>query len=778
MKNELPLALRTLVRKSVAALGHTIKEEAGTIVFNEVEKLRKSMKGIRKKSGQQSELVLRRSLKRMRKLHSQTRQDIAHAFALMMELMNACEAAYRTIRIRQSKRFEFKNRKTSIVYVLTAHPTEARGVHCIDIFHRIQSLLIDFLENDQKELPTKLYLLLRIAWKIPVSNENKPTVEDEADHLYSILLRKELVQSFYGDEHGFIPVRIRTWVGGDKDGHPYVDEASMLKSLQKSRERILEWISEELDKIGQYISWLDASPNARDQYVSLGGKFQSAVAALAKLHVIDVNDGQSVLQFRRSLLSLIKDCAFVFGEGVDLGGNIFRLMHVFPSLVVPLEFRDSAEVFEDELKNNSNSAIARMLSRLKDISNGVDPTWYVRGLVVSHVESAQDMLNAVKVLDKNLGSLKIPVIPLFESRNALKSASFITKQILEISQVKKTVQREWFGKLEVMLGYSDSSKEMGVFPSRLLIGKALHQLAHALRQENVTPVFFHGTGGSVARGGGSVVEQTRWWPRSARVIWKSTIQGEMVQRSFASAEIFASQVDQLLRSTSTGGRSMPEGEAGELLEQFSESIRKSYEEKIQSSDFIGWVARTSPYPYLQKLKIGSRPVSRGGNANFASLRAIPWVLCWTQTRVLFPTWWGVGTAWKETSPSAKKKLLKLFRQHPFCTSFIKLLGFTLMKIEMPIWKIYVNELGRKSEFQKSLEKEFQEEYELSLRFIRAINGRRKLLWFRPWLAKSIELRSAMIHPLNLLQIIALQENDERLLRETVTGIASGMLTTG
>ncbi|MCB0356923.1 MAG: phosphoenolpyruvate carboxylase, partial [Bdellovibrionales bacterium] len=178
--------------------------------------------------------------------------------------------------------------------------------------------------------------------------------------------------------------------------------------------------------------------------------------------------------------------------------------------------------------------------------------------------------------------------------------------------------------------------------------------------------------------------------------------------------------------------------------------------------------------YLDVLKIGSRPSKRPSDEiSLDSLRAIPWVLCWTQTRVLLPTWWGVGSAWEKLDSEVKEKLKILYLEDAFFSSFIKALSYTLEKVDLDIWDLYLENNG-----QKKLSEIFRAEHKMTLNFINELNQGKPLLWYRPWLEESIRLRSPHIHILNLIQMIAMKKSDEVLLRETIVGIASGMLTTG
>ena len=199
---------------------------------------------------------------------------------------------------------------------------------------------------------------------------------------------------------------------------------------------------------------------------------------------------------------------------------------------------------------------------------------------------------------------------------------------------------------------------------------------------------------------------------------------------------------------------------------------------IHDSDFLRIVGAATPYSHLSALKIGSRPSRRSTEISVEGLRAIPWVLCWTQTRVLFPTWWGVGGAWKAASEARKKSLAEAFRTEPVFTSYVKALAFTCAKVELPLWRIYLEESGLEPELAEKFHALFRAELEGAVEMVRYLSGNRNPLWFKPWLGASIRLRSPMIHPLNLLQLLALESDDLVLFRVTAAGISAGMMTTG
>src|SRR5262249_3411856 len=149
------------------------------------------------------------------------------------------------------------------------------------------------------------------------------------------------------------------------------------------------------------------------------------------------------------------------------------------------------------------------------ISQGGDPLWYVRGFIVSMTSRLEHLQAAADLVSGYLGNIKIPIIPLFEEVQALAEAPRFVSDWLGQSEFQRALKRYWGGRVEIMRGYSDSSKESGVLKSRLQIAETMHALDRLCEREGVLPIFFQGSGGSTDRGGGSVEEQTAWWPAGA-----------------------------------------------------------------------------------------------------------------------------------------------------------------------------------------------------------------------------------------------------------------------
>jgi phosphoenolpyruvate carboxylase len=779
--DDLPEELRSLVKWSVALFGDVLRDQLGEKAYARIESVRRRMAKIRTASADATARELADVYRILEKLGVEDRRSFAKAYTLMFELMNTCENAYRTHRLRQrsgSADADPKFLASTIFYVLTAHPTEARAPANIEIFHTIQNVLVEALGREGAagfaRYEAQLRPLLEIAWNIRIVRYRKPRVQDEAEHLYSVTLRDENLSLMLDFTREHIPIYLRSWVGGDKDGHPGVDEKAMHASLQLSRELLHRYAEA---RVSETLALLKLFDTGAEFHAALR-RFQTQLRDIRRLRA---GDGKRMDAARDSLHRWTALYRKQIGELPLALVRLERLFRSFPGLVIPLELREDSAVLLSDPKGKK-IAIGRMLRHLRRLADGRDVRWYARGMIISMADSAEQIRVVTRMVRKNLGDSRIRVVPLFEQRAALEKGHEVLGEVFRDPELKKYLRNQWGGRFEVMVGYSDSSKESGVLKSRLAVVKAMGKIDDVCRRAKVDPIFFHGSGGSVDRGGGSVEEQMAPWPASAVAHYKATIQGEMVERTFASPEMAESRFWKIAlggRSASAGKTKRPTApRPSRELDAFANRVAEHYANTIASPRFLRMVECATPYRYLSALKIGSRPSKRGGSLSVPALRAIPWVLCWTQTRVLFQTWWGIGTAWESASSSERAALRREFAKNPLFRSFVQALGFTLAKVELPIWEFYLAQSGLEPKEIAAFREEFRAELAGTHAFFKGITGKSDPLWFRPWLGRSIELRASMIHPLNLLEILAQEDQDLPLLRICVTGIASGMLTTG
>ncbi|WP_408098381.1 phosphoenolpyruvate carboxylase [Peredibacter sp. HCB2-198] len=756
--------LKVIVSKAVKLLGLAIKDIYGETLFQKIEDLRLRMKAVRGKEGAIVEEALKLVYAELSKSPNEELHQVSKAFSLMLELINSCEAAYRSYRLESFDVSSEGKKPHSLIFVFTSHPTEARSHNFLRLMDKVENLLIQSLNSSFEEVQEQLRYLFRIALRLNLANNRRPQVKDEAEQIYHVVLDpKILSEQIYLKRKG-INVLFRTWVGGDKDGHPKVGPVTMQQSLNLSRQKILNCIRHRLDSYREEALWADES---------LYSDFVALNEELRKLNTVGPADGKKIVAFKKRFEAFL-DKTDKKKLKAPVLEDIKEILWIYPALVLPLEIREDQGLIHEALKK-PKLPIAQMLSLLKRISNGFEAKWYVRGFVISMCQTPEDLMAAVKLTKKMTGSYLIPSVPLFENEKGLTHAIYILKESFKQESLASHHLKEWGGRYEVMLGYSDSSKENGVLPGRVLVEKALLLLEEFLIKHKLTPVFFHGSGGSVSRGGGSIKEQIAWWPQTALNIYKVTVQGETVQRHFHQPLIMRSQVGKIVEEYANY-HPRPVITCN-TLPKFTEEIQNAYRELVNNSDFQNLVSRATPYDFLNLLKIGSRPTKRTGKGQF-TIRAIPWILCWTQTRLLLPIWWGIGRSWKSLTEAEKKDLKDYYAHSPLMQTYVKNLGFTFAKIELGVWNFHVEHSSLTQEEKGHWRKVIEDELNLSMTFFYEISGEKNFTWFRPQLGESIYFRSSMIHPLNVIQKISLERKDNVLLRETVTGIASGMLTTG
>lgn len=763
----LPVELKNLVHFAVSALGEAIAKVHGQKVYREIENIRREMKSFRTKNLKLQYAILTKRHQKLSHFSSKDLFILTRSYSLMLELINTCENAYRCHRLDQKEIKIIPHREQKLIYVFTAHPTEARSPVLLKLFREINDCLGLVLQEGEETHKPRLHYLLSLLLRVPMARMGRPQVKEEAQNIYSFVLRDEiLAEQIHYYKQG-VTVHFRSWVGGDKDGHPFVNQTTMRASLGLSRRKLWRWGKRRLDHLKKTWENIEVA-----ELKKIHKKLHDAYAPLAYLKD---GDGKKIKKFRDILKTSRAELLHFFGTLPPEFDELWSMVWLYPALVIPLEVREDSELVHQSLKA-PRMAIAQMLKALHKISEGFESKWYVRGFVLSMCQTSSDMQAGLKLVDLYLKKSPIPVVPLFENEQGLKNGqSILIETFKNHPKLIKQHHDLWHSRFEVMVGYSDSSKENGVFPGRLMIAECISKIDHLLRSHSLVPVFFHGSGGSVERGGGSVKEQTSWMPKSALDIYKVTIQGEMVARNFGYAQIMRSQIDKMVEQHENHKKIRPQSK---IMSEFCDLVQEQYRLKVRDPEFQDMVSKVTPYHYLSHLKIGSRPTKRTTHGAAFSLRAIPWVLCWTQTRILFPHWWGVGHAWKALSPKQKIDFKKEYKHNLLLQSLMKALGLTLAKVELAVWMIYLERSGMEETTIKEVFWEFEAEYKKACLFFRELTGESNLLWARPWLGESIALRSPMIHPLNLVQIEALKRKDYALLRETVTGIACGMMTTG
>ncbi len=436
----------------------------------------------------------------------------------------------------------------------------------------------------------------------------------------------------------------------------------------------------------------------------------------------------------------------------------------------------------------------RMVRRLQqEFGSAICETY-----VISMSHSASDMLE-VLLLAKESGlydpatsSGSLNIVPLFETVEDLQRAPAVMKEIFEMpfyramlsggsgepdapALISQPIQ-------EVMLGYSDSNKDSGFLSSNWEIHKAQQALQKIAEQYGVALRIFHGRGGSVGRGGGPAYDAILAQPGSSidgRI--KITEQGEVLASKYNMTELALYNLETV--TTAVLQASLLRNGFDdiqpwhEIMEELATRSRTHYRNLIyEQPDFIDFFHQVTPIEEISQLQISSRPARRGGKKDLASLRAIPWVFSWTQTRFLLPSWYGVGTAIQSFLTEAPDENLKLLRyfyyKWPFFKMVISKCEMTLSKVDLEIAHHYVNELSH-PEDRDRLEAVFTQiaqEFYLTRELVLAITGHKRLLDGDPDLQRSVQLRNGTIVPLGFLQVSLIKR-----LRQHKTNAASGAI---
>ncbi|NIM15187.1 MAG: phosphoenolpyruvate carboxylase [Candidatus Aminicenantes bacterium] len=763
------------------AIAHTHGKEALALV----ESLRKQAAQTRGVKEEEATKLLFGLLAEIEALSPEQSLWVAKAFSIYLALMNACENAYRTSRLKATLGQEAPPLSGCLIYVLTAHPTEIRSAPSISLLRRITAVLVGWFSRgaDTPPLPDEkreLSALIRLMWQMGIHKDSPVTPAEEVDHIAGQFSDAILCEILSLRRRG-ADLRFRTWVGGDKDGHPGINAATLHTSFRRTRQRFYRFFENRLVSIKKDIRQLG---NERISHT-----LKQVERALLDVRHVTSGDGIRMNTLRRTVESLCEQMEALLGDLPLALVEMLDLLNLFPGMVLPVELREESTVFLHLQKKNAIGTIGRMLRKAQQVAEGGDLRHYVQGLIISMSRSAADIEAAVDVVNRTIGKGKIPIVPLFERGQDLDEApktvdSLLQNQLPIISRVPGKPPN-----LEIMLGYSDTAKRMGAFASRRRIFHAMHELTGVCKKHNVNPIFFHGAGGSVTRGGGSIEEQFAAWPKQARQIIKLTVQGEMVARTMATPEIFRRSTERLLlcakkltaRSTTLQRT---------ILDELARISAETFENLVNDKQFLGFMNQATPYPDLWLLYLGSRPSHRPGknaSADLGSLRAIPWVLCFTQGRFLVPSWYGIGTAFDQLrkDPQKLSALKQAFVSDMAFKGFVKLMGFSLAKGDRAVFSFFADALITEPGLKAVKEKLLEEEKRVS-EMVATLSGEDSLLWFRPWLSESILLRGSTIHPLSAFEVAAMRNrrrniqrphNDE-LLRIAIAGVAIGMLTTG
>jgi phosphoenolpyruvate carboxylase len=886
------LPLRRDVRLLGILLGRVLVEQVGESLLGVVEELRRIFIQHREQprphtAASDFEDPL---LNQARQIISGLTVDEAHrvtkAFAIYFELTNLAETNHRKRRRRAAKlhaeqpalegsfRGTFRRmraagieaeqalevlRKIKVVPVFTAHPTEVARRTVLLKRRRIGKQLerldrLPLTEADASRFEALIFADVTSLWQTDEVRLEKPLVTDEIrmglDHypfsLFAALPRlyDELVDSLNAvyeidPEDGEVPnlLFFGSWIGGDRDGNPFVTPGSTREALQRARNVIIGHYTAELERAADQLSAsvrqvaVSDAVRARlkDYSAQMGDEYarQSRISSselyrrLLNLMVVRLRHSRDEFGDPKAYpfagefesdLSLIRESLAV-NRGQRLAelvmDPLLRQVRTFGFHLSTLDIRQHARVHahalaEVEADVGTSAPTQDVLDTFREIAElkKAYPACAIRSYIISGAESETDVF-AVTKLAATCGvqvaasgdDPGLMPVPLFESIEALRASSSIMERIWRDPEYQPPLD-SWGRWQEVMLGYSDSNKDGGMLTSIWELYKAHRDLHRAARECNVKLRLFHGRGGTVGRGGGPTHTAILAQPVgdfSGEI--RITEQGEVLNWKYADPVLAEWNLEIMIASclealTRTRG---PEPGADQrwtpAMEKMSADAFAFYRSHIaENSEVIEYFEQATPVNELEHARIGSRPPRRAQGRRLEDLRAIPWVFGWMQSRHAVPAWFGVGHALERfvSQDRANESLLcEMMRSFPLFSDLIRNVELAMSKADLTIARLYA-ELVPDTGLRERVWGMLVDEFELTRRMLLSITDQGELLKGNPVLARSIRLRNPYVDPMSLVQVELLrrkraggnQEDVDYALGATINGIAAGLHNTG
>ncbi|MEZ4752055.1 MAG: phosphoenolpyruvate carboxylase [Bdellovibrionota bacterium] len=797
---------------------------------------------------------------------------MARAFTEFLRLANAAEQFHRIRRRREYEKagrspqpgslaalFHGANPKKAkdllgrleemeIDLVFTAHPTEAMRPSAIRYYRQIADYLDTLSQPNTSEVEhesaTKgIERTLFALWNTGLFRDEAPTPFDEVlsglsiieDEVWPAIPKLFGRLNHYYEKHSkrslplhCTPIRLSSWMGGDRDGNPNVTAEVTRKILNHCLFRAASLYLKELNLLVREYPFtfrdeplikkykLESSEPYRELIVLLIRELEKQKKRIEESKPIKDSPLSFVYEALLDLHAAIsrERCGPVARGRLE---DLIRRIRVFGPSLLRLDIRQnrnvhqatvaeilkkegvsyekmndserfewlSTRVFSKQFKVRKPQDFSKSTQEVLDtLSVMVDYPRECFGLyIISMAESATDILE-VLFLQRCVGIKEpIPVAPLFETPDSLAQCESTLKRLYDLP-----AYRSWIGDSQhVMLGYSDSGKRAGKFASAWTIFNKQMGISELSSQYNVEPIFFHGRGGTIGRGGGPIALALRGLPRGEQTRkLRITEQGESIHAKFGLPEValrtFELYVSGLLESGAEPPAKKRDAWSG-IMSKMADASAKAFRSFVyEDSRFLDYYTQITPAEELGKLSLGSRPAKRKRLADFEALRAIPWIFSWTQNRFLIPSWLGVYEALATGLAEADEATLKeMYAKWPFFTSTLDLIEMVLAKVDPPNVQLYSQKLVRE-DLQK-ITKSLMQNYSKTASLVLNITGHKKLLEHNRVLARSIEVRNPYVQVLNVLQVLMLsaqrsKSGFEKALPITISGISAGMKNTG
>ena len=748
--------------------------------------------------------------------------------------------------------------------VLTAHPTEARRTSISAALGRVAAAMDD--RSDPRAGPAavasadaRLLTEIDTLWRTAQLRVTPPTPLDEVHSALRIVdssfvavvldtyarleeaLREEDSATPADDVRVPAFVRLGSWIGGDRDGNPYVTAAETREAARRGAELALNRHADATRDLARALTDSDryAPPSAglhrlvelararsEELYADAARYSPQETHRIALLIIAArleaTRDRNADLAYAGPAeavadLLVVQDSLVASGVHRVARGDLQRIiwaLQTFGFHLYELEVRQHSKVHAAALRwlesngragrvgrdsgTAGRSGQAGQASAEEPPAPPVDPeevlatfraiTWArkrfgVRAAgryVVSFTTSARDVANVYRLAAIAAGGgvgaeddpedvPDIDVVPLFETHDDLRNAPAVLAEMVTLSPVRARLAANG-NRLEVMLGYSDSAKDVGPVAATLALADAQRELTAWARAQGIELTLFHGRGGALGRGGGPAHRALLAQPAgSVDLRFKVTEQGEVINARYADPDIAARHVEQvasaalLASSPSLAVRDeRVEQRFAGLRSTLAEVSRARFHDLVHADGFAPWFAQVTPQEEIGLLSLGSRPARRGLSVeSLEDLRAIPWNFAWTQARINLTAWFGLGSALEAVGDVAE--LRDAYRDWPLFTTLIDNVEMSLAKSDPRIAERYL-ELGSRPDLAELV----RAEDALTRRWVREVTGHGYLLAGHPILGRAVALRNPYVDALSLLQLRAL-----RTLRGVGAGGAGG-----
>jgi phosphoenolpyruvate carboxylase len=774
-------------------------------------------------------------------------------------------------------------RRAELRLVMTAHPTEARRRTTIEKLARAFGVLRELDEVSHTELDGARRRLLATVQELWGSDELRAislTVLDEvrgglihfATTLAGTVPRiyrdlEEALDEFYPGEQLEVPplLTFGSWIGGDRDGNPFVTPATTVQALDLMREQCLRFLEGRVELLAGRLSLSErvSGPAPGLAPILAAGVEQFPDLALQLAQLNPEEPYRRALTFVRERVratlahdagaysepgELLDDLRLVERALIDGAGeftaagdlrDVIRQVEVFGFHFARLDIREHARVHQRSLNEiyatlgirenyaalSEDERIALLCHDIADhrplipadiagFSAGTRETietfrmlhdalsgshrGAVQTYVVSGTAGPADLLEVLLLMKEaslaNAGGeeARLRIVPLFEAGATLAEAPATMDRLLS-EPVYRCALRAVGDEQEVMIGYSDSNKDVGYVASAWAAYRAQTRLAAVIGAHGASWVFFHGRGGAIGRGGGPTNGAIRALPPGTvdgRL--KITEQGEVLTAKYSVPEIAHRELELAASATLATGVHARDGrhEAFERVVQDMADISAEHYRALvhDDPDFVQFFAAVTPLEEISRLRLGSRPARRGAETGIDALRAIPWVFAWTQARIVLPAWLGLGAA---LAGARERHGIEVLREMtagwPFFATLLDNAEMALAKAD-PTIAIRYTELWSEAPKRDRIWSLLAAEFERARTELMLIRGSQRLLDAEPVLQASIDRRNPFVDPLSFVQIELLSrlrsgnagDRDElgRVSLLTINGIASGLRNTG